>query len=242
MKVKCLILVVLLAFLAAGSYAQRKPSVYPGAVPFSPVSEMAFLINDSYDEVKAFYVKENGSPNREDDVGEQGKRTFFRYYARMPESDGVYIHYRSGRSKAVNRVLSEIRGLMTLGHISQEKFDETERRYTPYNNYFFLQKEDDQGNLVSVDELIYDKYHKKMGGVGETEDVQDMIKRAEGLIKSGRVQEGADLMKRAQQLMLEGAETAVDEEAVSIWLDCLEEIAANAYPVRINIQYFPHWE
>ena len=228
-----------LLMLSAGLNAQRKPSVFPGALPISPGNEVHFLVNASYDEVKAFYVDENGEPRRVDDVGETGKRAFFQYYARMPDPDGVYIDYRTGHNRAVSRVFSELRGLMTIGHISQEEFNDLEKKYMPLRNYFYLKMENDEGELMGEEEIIFEKYRKKMGGAAEEADYQAMMEKAQELMAAGRMQEGAELMKKAQSGMLEGLQTAVSEEAVEIWIECLEEMAASSYPVSVSIHYFP---
>ncbi len=233
-------LALFLLMLSAGLNAQRKPSVFPGALPESPGNEMHFVVNASYDEVKAFYVKENGNPRHEEDASEAGKRAFFQYYARMPDPDGVYIDYRTGHNRAVSRVFSELRGLMTIGHVSQEEFNDLEKKYMPLRNYFYLKKENDEGELMGEDEIIFESYRKKMGGAAEEADYQAMMKKGQELMASGRMEEGVELMKKAQLGMLEGLQTAVGEEAVGIWIECLEEMAASSYPIRLTIHYFPN--
>ncbi len=53
---------------------------------------------------------------------------------------------------------------------------------------------------------------------------------------SSLMQKGMELLKKLQDDQIGAFEFALSAEAVDKWIECLDEIASNAYSVRISIQ------
>ena len=49
------------------------------------------------------------------------------------------------------------------------------------------------------------------------------------------MEEGLALLQKAKEDMISGMNTAKSSKAVDMWVECLEEIAANAYTVQMHI-------
>lgn len=222
--------------------------MYPGAVPLSAEDEhrkrtredyanFRYLTRDDFSKVRAYYVNENAEPRSQQDEGDTGKSAFFSYVRRMPDDVGVTVSERQGRSRVLSRILSKLEGLVLHGRITNDRVNEVKQKYSYLKDCYFVEKEDDSGEIMSIDEVIYNKYEKKIAYGGNEEiDQDEMIEKATELINSGKVQEGAELMKMAMDQQLAGAELALSPEVVDIWIECLEELASNAYTTLIHIQ------
>ncbi|MFW6277067.1 MAG: hypothetical protein ACOC1J_00240 [Prolixibacteraceae bacterium] len=84
--------------------------------------------------------------------------------------------------------------------------------------------------------LFYRRCHK-MPGAGGTEamDKEETMAKAQELIMAGKIQEGTALLENLRDGMTESIEYAGSEKAVDSWIECLEEMNAVKYPVRISI-------
>jgi hypothetical protein len=239
-------LIVLLAAFMSRAECQQMPTVYPGAVPMTPEDEnrnrtreqyanFRYLTRDSYSKVWAYYASENNKPRSEKDEGENGRHAFFSYVRRMPDDAGVSIAGRQGRSRIPNEIFSKLNGLVIQGVITDERAKEVENKYRYLENCYFVQREDDNGDISSVDNIIFRKYNREFGITGSGPMNQDeMIAQAHELISAGRMKEGAELMKMAAEKQIAGMQFSMSEDVVDKWVECLEEIAANAYSVIIH--------
>lgn len=239
-----LIFIIVLVSSAPRAESQQRPTIYPGAVPSISGRELkledwqrgSYLTRDSYQKVKAYYVNENGEPGSERD-GERGKGAFFSYVRRMPDDVGVSVNERQGRSRVPNSIFSNLRGLAVQGIISDDRVNQIREKYSYLENCYYITREDESGKLVSVDDIIFREYEKKVDpGVTAEADADDMMERAQQLIAQGKMQEGLELMKKYQERQIAGIELATSPRAAEIWIECLEELAANAYDVQISIQ------
>ncbi len=245
---KIQLLFLLMAAFVAKADCQKVPTMYPGAVPLTAEDEnrnrtregyatFSYLTRDNYSNVRSYYVNENAEPRYEQDEGDGSKSAFFSYLRRMPEDVGVTVSKRQGRSRVPSRIFSKLEGLVFHGIITKDRLSELERKYSYLEGFYFVNKKDESGKVMSVDEAIYNKYEKKIASGGSEDiDQEAMMEKAAQLINSGRIQEGAELMKRAVNQQLVGAELALSPEVVDIWIECLDEIASNAYTILIHIQ------
>ncbi len=243
-----LLLIVLLAAFMTGAECQQMPTVYPGAVPMTAADENSnrtreqyanfrYLTRESYSKVWAYYANENNKPRSEQDDGDRGRHAFFSYIRRMPDDAGVAIAERQGRSRIPNEIFSKLNGLVIQGIITEERAKEVEKKYRYLENCYFVHREDDNGDISRVDDIIFRKYNREFGITGSGQMNQDeMIAKAHELISGGRMKEGAELLKMATEKQIAGMQFSMSEEVVDKWVECLEEIASNAYTVLINIQ------
>ncbi len=86
------------------------------------------------------------------------------------------------------------------------------------------------------DEAIYDKYHKMLGAGGtEALNTEETMAKAQELIMAGKIQEGTALLESMRDGMVANMEYAGSEKAIDSWINCLGEMNAVKYPVRIRI-------
>lgn len=87
LKIHLTTIVLMAAMFIAAGY-QQKPTLYPGAVPATEGEKTGFesgeqysvstyITKDSYADVRAYYVNENGEPRREDVKDERVRSAFF---------------------------------------------------------------------------------------------------------------------------------------------------------------------
>ncbi len=245
-KISILLIVLLAAFISPAD-SQSRPSLYPGAVSAVQGEETGYIkgeqysvsvyyTSDSYSSVRAFYVDENGEPRREENEGDRGKGAFFSYYRRMPDDIGVSISERQGRSRVPARIFNNLNGLAIQGVIPESRVNEIEEKYSYLERCYFRRKKDETGGHEPADEIIFKKYQEKLEiGMIQPASTDEIVEKAQELFNQGRMQEGMELMKKLQEDQLAGAKLATSPRAVEMWLECLEELAANAYDVAITI-------
>ncbi|MFP4367320.1 MAG: hypothetical protein ACLFQA_09530 [Bacteroidales bacterium] len=240
-------LLVLLAALFTKVDCQPTPTVYPGAVPMTTGDEhrnmnreeyasFRYLSRDDFSKVCAYYANENKEPFSEQNDGVRGRSAFFSYIRRMPDDSGVAVHEMQGRSGIPSRIFSNLQGLTVQGALDKETVVEIEKKYNYLKSCYFVLHEENPGSFAGMDEIIFRKYEEKLGlGGSESLSQQDLMKKAQELISSGRVQEGVELLESFQKQQISRLETSISSEAADIWIECLEEIASHAYTVIINI-------
>ncbi len=245
-KISILLIVMLAAFIDT-SDCQPRPSLYPGAVSAVAGEETGYMAgkeysisvyytNDSYARVRAFYVNENGEPRKEQDDGDRGRGAYFSYYRRMPDDISVSISERQGRSRVPSRIFNNLNGLAIQGVIPESRVNEIKEKYSYLERCYFRSTKDETGGLESADEKIYRRYEEKLGvGMRQPASTDEIMEKAQELFNQGRMQEGMELMKKLQEEQLEGAKLATSPRAAEMWLECLEELAADAYDVAIAI-------
>ena len=242
-----IVLIFLFASFPVKSECQQQPTLYPGAVSRikgeetgfmkrEQYSMSAFLTKDSFDKVKAYYVSENTRPRHEQDDGKGGRSAFFSYVRRMPDDVGVTITERQGRSRVPAAIFSKLQGLAIQGVIPGSRVNEIKDKYSYLEKCYFIMERDDNGELVSVDDLIYRRYDRKLDPERSGEvDKEEIMQRAQQLMNQGRMQEGMELLKKMTEDQLAGIQLATSPEAADMWVECLDEIASSAYDVSISI-------
>ena len=218
------------------THGQERPTIFPGAVPQWESNEDYFLTNEDYESVISYYTKEKGAPRHEDDSGEKGRSAWFLYIEMLPDDGGLYVSEKKGNSRGAERVFSQLQSLVVRGHASQEQVNEIEQKYGYLKQYYFVYRKNERGKDVPYDEIIFSKHDKKLGlGGTEVVDMDEVMQKAQQLMSEGKTQEGLALIKQANEDIISGMNTANSAEAVDLWIECLEEIAANAYPVQLAI-------
>ncbi len=231
---KTLLILIAFNYLSLVKSDCQEPSVYPGAAKQYLEGNHTFLTRDSYEKVKDYYQKEIGK-NARDDTRGPGLSCSFVYVPRKPDPDAVFITWHRGRSLATNSVFSELGKLIYGGVLSQDRYDEIHDQYGYLSRCYYVQVKDENGEITTRDEMIYQKYLHKTG-LGQFESMDEVMKKAQELIMQGRTQEGTELLKKATENMQKGLEKGTSADAVDIWIECLEELASVAYPIEIRLQ------
>jgi hypothetical protein len=214
----------------------QEPVVYPDAIPKRTGSNTEYLTMEPFNKVRAYYVNFYGSPDYEETHKESGANAQFLYEDTIFEPRGIYLTEKSGNARAVNRVFSELKGLMARGVLEEAEYNVIEKKYIHLKDYYYLHTPDERGKLISADEAIYGKYFRKLGAGGtEAHNIHETMAEAQALIMSGKIEEGKALMENMKKLMIGGIEHARSPQAVESWIECLEEINACKFPVKINI-------
>lgn len=214
----------------------EEPVVFPGSIAERPGSNR-YLTADSYEQVRDYYVDIYGSPHHEG----EGNATFF-YEETIYEPRGIHINHLGAGSKGAERVLSQLKRLVSMGEVekreilSEDRYEEIERKYRHLKDYFYTYEDDTTGRYILKDEAIFQKYHKTLGlGGTEAMDKEEIMAQAQELIMSGRVEEGTALLEQMKQSMVGDIEYARSPEAVDSWIECLEEMNACKYAVIIRV-------
>ena len=114
--------------------------------------------------------------------------------------------------------------------------DEIVQKYGYLKHCYFVYRKNERGKDVPYDEIIFSKQDKKLGlGGTEVVDMDEVMQKAQLLMSQGKKEEGLALIKQANEDMISGMNTANSAKAVDLWIDCLEEIAVNSYPVKLAI-------
>ncbi|MFP4488840.1 MAG: hypothetical protein ACLFN1_06010 [Bacteroidales bacterium] len=227
MKKNLLLLFVFSVSLSAVVFSQE-PVEYPDAIPGMPGIESRYLTSDPYEKVKAFYVNVYGEPDYETKQDDNGRSAQFFYEESIVEPRAVHIYDRKGDSKAVEKVFSQLNGMVVREIIDQELYDEIEEKYIHLKDYYYVKDEDQK---------IFDRYHKKLG-TGGTEavvDREETMMEAQRLIMAGKVEEGRAMLENMKNSMAGAMDHANSPDAADEWVECLEEISAIKYPVMIII-------
>lgn len=224
---KSTFLSIVFSTLTAVYASGQQPVEYPGAVAQFPESRNYYLTKDSYEKVKAFYVNTYGAPDHESAENETKRAATFFYEETIFEPRGIHLAEKKGNSRAVVHVFSELKGLIVRDILTQTRYDEIEGKYRHLQDYYYVRGED---------EATYKKYHKMLGAGGtEALDKEETMAKAQKLIMAGKVQEGTALLENLRDGMTASMEYADSEKAIDSWIDCLEELDAAKYPVRIGI-------
>lgn len=231
---KIILTLIVFNFLSLSKSDCKEPSVYPGAAKQYLEGDNAYLTIDGYEKVKDYYQKEIGRTARDDTRG-PGLSCSFVYVPRKPDPDAVFITWHRGRSIATNNVFSELGKLLYSGVLSQDRYDEISSQYDHLSKCYYVQVKDENGETTTRDEIIFQKYNHK-AGLGETDSIEEVIERARELIMQGKTEEGNELIRKTSENMQQGMERATSAEAIDIWIECLEELASVAYPIRIRLQ------
>ena len=231
---KIILILIVFNFLSLSKSDCKEPSVYPGAVKKYIEGEYTYLTRDSYEKVKDYYQKEIGRTARDDTRG-PGLSCSFVYVPRKPDPDAVFITRHRGRSRATNSVFSELGKLIYSGVLSQDRYDEIQDKYDHLSRCYYVQVKDENGEITTRDEIIYQKYRHK-AGLGETDSIEEVMERAKELMMQGKTEEGTELMRKASENMQKGIGKATSADAVDIWIECLDELASAAYPIEIRLQ------
>jgi hypothetical protein len=245
-KIRLLIILFLAVSFTRGE-CQQSPTLYPGSVPMTAEDEnrnhtreqyasFRYLTREGYEKVRTYYVKENREPRSESIDGES-RTAFFSYLRRMPDDAGVYVAKMGGRSRVPNRIFTTLGNLGAAGIIPPERAEEVENKYGYLAGCYFTMGKDERENVLTMDEVIYRKYEGKMGMASsvETMNQQQVMEKVQELMNSGRMQEGMELMKKFTEQQIAETQVAISPQVVDIWIECLEEIAANAYTVMIHV-------
>ncbi len=231
---KIILTLLVFNFLSLVKSDCQEPSVYPGAAKKFLEGRYTFLTRDSYEEVKDYYQKEIGK-NARDDTRGPGLSCSFVYVPRNPDPDAVFITWHRGRSLATNSVFSELGKLIYGGVLSQYRYDEIYDQYGYLSRCYYVQVKDENGEITTRDEIIYQKHLHKTG-LGQFESIHEVMEKAQELVMQGKTEEGTELMRKATENMQKGLEKGTSADAVDIWIECLEELASVAYPIEIRLQ------
>ncbi len=154
----------------------------------------------------------------------------------MPDDVGVTITERQGRSRVPAAIFSKLQGLAIQGVIPESRVNEITEKYSYLEKCYFIMERDDNGKLISVDDLIYRRYDRKLDPERSGEvDKEEIMQQAQQLMNQGRIQEGMELLKKMTEDQLAGIDLATSPEAADLWVECLDEIAYSAYDVSISI-------
>ncbi|MFO7876880.1 MAG: hypothetical protein R6U55_09910 [Desulfovermiculus sp.] len=224
---------VCLAVFTAQIYAQ-KPAVYPGAVPAHPERTDQFLVRDSYESVKDYYLNKEGIPREENITEETGQKSiFFVFIDRMPDPAGVSVEKMKGASRWVKMIFGKLEKCVEQDFLSEEDLQEIKDQYGDLQNYYYLTTEDGR-----VDEVIYKKYRAMISSGG---NAADLATKAQELMMAGKIDEAKKLLEQAESSAMKSMNLANSPEVVDEWIKCLEEIADSeeyTYPVSIRYSGF----
>jgi hypothetical protein len=212
----------------------KEPSVYPGATKKYLDGSNTLLTRDSYEKVKDYYQKEIGR-NPQEDSFSPGSGCSFVYVPRKPDPDAVFITLNRGYSRATSSVFSELGKLVFIGVLSQDRFDEIQDQYNYVSKCYYDQVKDENGEITTRDDMVYQKYRHK-AGLGGTESIHEVMEQAQELMMQGRRDEGTEMMRKATENLQKGIEKSRSADAVDIWIECLDELASVAYPIEIRLQ------
>ncbi|MCA1756367.1 MAG: hypothetical protein LC649_02785 [Bacteroidales bacterium] len=226
MKTPLLLLSVFLIAGPAHIFCQE-PVEYPGAINKTPENNRQYLTRDSYEKVREFYVDIYNAPHHENNQGETVKTATFFYEKTIYEPRGIHISYLRGDSKAVKKVFSELKGLIVMNILDQDRYDEIEKKYIYLKDYYYRENKDEE---------VFNKYYKDLGAGGtEAVDQEKIMAEVQKLMMEGKIQEATALMGDMKESMVSSMEHAGGPEAIDSWIECLEEIDKLKYPVMIGI-------
>ena len=213
------------------------PKIYPGAVQHSEKNDRVFVTKDSFESVRAFYVRERGEPTSEHIVGETGKTAWFQYDDRPPDPGGVYVSFAAGQNRAVANAFSDLERYVTHFKVLElEEFEEIKARFNHLHSAYFIMDRLGDGRTFTKDEIIYRRCHDQMTGPKiEQTDMERIITQANELMMSGRTQEAMALLEQVRDSAMTGARDSVGRGGVDMWIECLQEMEKNAYTVLITI-------
>ncbi len=209
--------------------------VYPGAEKMKGSNPGIFLSKDTYEQVKAFYIKDIGQPATEE--AGQTKTAFFLYH-KVPEKHkmeeqnlGVHIETNTGNEKAIDYILSNYKEALVHNFISQQEYDAIVKRYDYLKNMYYVYLPE-KGVSEAMD--IYHKYDKKIkeNKKSEEQGLEAQSQNMQQLLEEGKVEELAEQMKQMQTSSMDalGEVTSVKQ-----WEECLKEIEKKAFRVYIYI-------
>ncbi|MFO7731676.1 MAG: hypothetical protein R6V86_13045 [Spirochaetia bacterium] len=252
MRVKPIILSICACMLlvSAAGYGQERnlwAPVYPGAVRCeysSGENVSVFFSRDSFDKIEAFYAADKGiKPRKSESNG--ARSALFIYsksvYGDAGSIDGVSINYDHAYSRAAETVFNRLEQLILNGALDRQEFDEIHRRYERMGLYFVRSDQrDKRGYYTLMDKIILLQYEQQIEdyiqeGESWEENEEDLMIRFNTLVAQGKMQEAAELMQKASAQSIEAGQRPTSRRVVELWKECLSEMAAAAYPVRLEI-------
>ena len=254
--------VMLVALLLGGMAEARAVSlvapVYPDSTPVGPADPGDFLSKNSFDEVRAFYLRDRGHVTREETHAERGRMAFFEYmdvrevqrHDPVGSAIGVRIYSRPRRGvqepatslPVVGDIFGKLKLLLGQGSLSRTEYDALVERYSSLAAWYYplTGKSDASGRAETVDAAI-NRRCEAGGAQGESQaqEMEALGRRAEELMTQGRQREAMDLMRRMGQMAQSVHEQSSGIEGVEKWKNCLEELEENGYQTRIEVALDP---
>lgn len=235
--------IVLLLFYAGICSAQELVApAYPGAVKLSGDNPVIFITNDSYEQVTAFYALDLGSgPESESDDGETGKKSWFLYDSWTIGADtpghgdihivviGVNVDYMVINNSYVELVLDMFSDKVDQNVYNRDDYHNLVDRYGYLANVYFPLV-DAEGGKICRSRAIYNKYNEMEKKAEEEQNKYE----EDAAININQLLEQGDLMELVEM----GKKMMGDYENIhdmSLWEDCLEEMAQEYYTTRISI-------
>ena len=209
--------------------------LYPGIEKMNEDNPGIFLSKNTYEQVKAFYIKDIGQPETEESG--QGKTAFFLYHKaskKLKEEAqdlGVHIKTNTGNEKAIDYILRNYKDALIHNFISQQEYDAIVKRYGYLKNMYYVYIPEKKASKAME---LYHKYDKKIkeNKKSEEQDLEAQSQNIQQLLEEGKVEELAEQMKQMKSSSMEGLGEITD---VKLWEECLKQIEQNAYRVYIHI-------
>jgi hypothetical protein len=257
LNMKTIIATFALAFTGLVATAQKNlvAEVYPGAVMmntsvesliltrnsgYSTANAEAYLVKDAKARVVAFYQKkakkimpcENGDQYLE----MQTQQTI--EYGIM--SAGVVISSNPYKKTTYEEIggFDELRELVKLNFHTEDEFNKIYEKYKHLNHAFFnTTAEEDKvcGDLLNLQEQLYNKYTKKAKPVGMDDDLEPIIARIEKLTEEGKYEEAYDLTVRLRNHTEKAVSDAQPVDTWGLWLEYFDILEKNAFKSMIII-------
>lgn len=255
--------IVLTLFLILSlSTAWAKPLVapiYPGAVAYGPENPGYFLSKDSYEQVKAFYHKNKSAPAWEKEHKERGWTAFFEYmsvvevhkYDPVGSAIGVRVIGKDpdmydGVPVSTLPVVGEIFNNIKMLMMRQDRPDMSEYnslvdKYRHLSRWYFplTQDPDAPGTFIPMDELILEQCKKSPGEQNSEQNMQDLAKKAEELMKQGKQREALQLLQQVGNAAQNEFARSTGSSGIEKWKQGLVKLQEKGFPTRIEIAPHP---
>ncbi len=239
---KKLLSILLLCFCTI-TIAQEKvlvAPIFPASIPFGGNDNMGiFLTNSSYDQVKAFYANSHGGNPKEETITENtGKRCYFEYIyidrVKYIEQSGVVIENKTMENRAIKAIMDKYETALLHQSISKSEYENIFTKYGHLKHcYFPLEYDNSSKRYKCKSAILYDKYAdiEKKKSEALDNSMEKAQERMMQLIAEGKYQEASAIMQGTTEGVLE------EKQSMSIWEDCLKELAQNAFQTKINIGF-----
>ncbi|MCA1792964.1 MAG: hypothetical protein LC660_03665 [Desulfobacteraceae bacterium] len=256
-------LIVLTLFLifglaAAGAETLIAP-LYPGAVAYGPENPGYFLSKDSYEQVKAFYHKNKGAPAWEKEHKEQGWTAFFEYmsvvevhkYDPVGSAIGVRVIGKNpdmyddvpvSTLPVVGEIFNNIKMLMMQQDLpDMSEYNNLVDKYRHLSCWYFplIEDPDAPGTFISMDELILKQCTKNPGEQKSEQNMQDLAKKAEELMKQGKQREALELLQQVGHAAQNEVARSTGSPGIEKWKQGLVKLQEKGFPTRIEIAPHP---
>ncbi|MEX2371966.1 MAG: hypothetical protein WD578_13250 [Bacteroidales bacterium] len=222
--------------LATTIQAQQRPTIFPDAVQTWEDNQNYYLTKAAYEKVMSYYEKEKGAPKHVSGDKKSGRSAWFLYVERLPDDGGLSVNENRGMAKGAARVFSQLESQVVQGNATKERVNGIVQEYEYLKRCYFVMEKDEAGKDKPADEIIFNKYSKKLSAGGtEAINMAEVMQRAQELMAAGKMEEGLALIKKSSEESISAMNLASSPEVVDLWIECLEEIVAIAYPVEISI-------